>query len=198
MKIYIDFDRTLFDCDKFLDKIFTLIDKYKISKEVFKECQNQCKEKGFNPYHILDLVKEKVPFDDKIYYELDTLIRSTSEYLYQDAKEFLEYVKSLNYEIIILTRGNSTYQREKIFNSRLDLWYNKLIVTMKHKGTLKLDYANSIFIDDNPKEIESILTQKPKMVIRIQREKTKYYNEVIKDDVITIKSLQEIMEKGII
>ena len=46
MKIYVDFDRTLFDCDKFLEDLYALINKYNISKELFKECQNQCKKKG--------------------------------------------------------------------------------------------------------------------------------------------------------
>ena len=41
MKIYIDFDRTLFDCDKFLEDLYSLINQYNISKEVFRECQNQ-------------------------------------------------------------------------------------------------------------------------------------------------------------
>jgi hypothetical protein len=30
MKIYVDFDRTLFDCDSFLRDIYSLISKYNI------------------------------------------------------------------------------------------------------------------------------------------------------------------------
>ena len=157
MKVYVDFDRTLFDCDKFLGDLYNLINKYNITKEEFKECQNQCKKKGFNPYIILDLVKEKNDFDDRLYDDVKRLMGNTKKYLYPDTVSFLEYLKKINYDVIILTKGNIDYQKEKILNAKLDSLYNKLMVTMKHKGELKLDYENSIFIDDNPKEILSIL-----------------------------------------
>ncbi len=33
MKVYVDFDRTLFDCDKFLEDFHTIISKYNIPKD---------------------------------------------------------------------------------------------------------------------------------------------------------------------
>lgn len=198
MKIYVDFDRTLFDCDKFLGDLYALINKYNITKELFRDCQNQCKKMGFNPYNILNLVKEKFSFDEELLHEINILIGNTSEYLYYDAIPFLKYLKDHNYEIIILTKGNSDYQREKIFNAHLDSYYNKLIVTMKHKGTLKLDYKNSIFIDDNPIEIQSIMNKNPKMIIRMIRDNSKYSNIPLDFSIIEIKSLMEIIDNKII
>lgn len=198
MKIYVDFDRTLFDCDKFLEDLYSLINQYNIPKSLFKDCQNQCKKRGFNPHIILSLVKEKYDFDDNLIYEIDNLIRKTSEYLYEDAISFLEYLKSLNYEIIILTKGNSDYQREKIFNAHLDNYYNKLMVTMRHKGTLNIDYEESIFIDDNPIEIQSILNKKPKMIIRMGRINSKYSDIDINIDIPEAKSLKEIIDNEIL
>ncbi len=198
MKIYVDFDRTLFDCDKFLEDMYTLINKYNIDRLLFKECQNQCRRKGFNPHTILNLVKEKYDFNDELFHEINMLIGNTSAYLFPDSIPFLEYLKSINYEIIILTKGNSDYQREKIFNAHLDRYYNKLIVTMKHKGKLNLDYENSVFIDDNPIEIQSIMDKKPKMMIRMQRDNSKYSDISLNMDILTIKSLNEIVENKII
>ncbi len=198
MKVYVDFDRTLFDCDKFLEDLYALINKYNISKTIFKECQNQCRKTGFNPHIILNLVKEKYEFDEELFHEIDNLIRNTSNYLYQDTIPFLEYLKDNKNEIIILTKGNSDYQREKIFNSHLDSYYNKLIVTMKHKGKLNIDYENSIFIDDNPLEIESIIEKKPKMIIRMQRNNSKYSNIPLDIDINTVVSLDEIIQKKLL
>lgn len=198
MKVYVDFDRTLFDCDRFLGDLYSLINKYNITKEIFKECQNQCRKTGFNPYDILNIVKDKYNFDDNLFKEIDLLMKKTSEYLYSDAIDFLKYLKSLNYEIIILTKGNSNYQREKIFNARIDSYYNKLMVTMKHKGDLKLDYSNGIFIDDNPIEIQSILKNKPKMVIRIQRNNSKYSNDLTDIDISCYTSLSDLINSKIL
>ena len=198
MKIYVDFDRTLFDCDKFLEDLYTIINKYNISKELFRECQNQCKRKGFNPYNILSILKEKQNFNDNLFHDIDRLIGNTGNYLYSDTVPFLEYLKRNNYEIIIITKGNSDYQREKIFNAHLDSYYNKLIVTMKHKGYLKLDYENGIFIDDNPIEIQSIMKKNPKMIIRMQRVNSKYSNIPLDIDIKVVNSLNEIINNKII
>ena len=198
MKIYVDFDRTLFDCDKFLGDLYTLINKYNIAKEIFKECQDQCKKVGFNPYIILDLVKEKCDFDDRLYQEIDLFMQDTSKYLYSDAINFLEYLKSLNYEVIILSKGNADYQKEKIINAHIDLLYSDLIITCNHKGDLDLDYQESIFIDDNPKEILSIMNQKPKKIIRVQRDNSLYATIPMEEEIVSYKSLQEIMDEKVL
>ena len=62
MKIYVDFDRTLFDCDKFLEDFYEIITKYKIPIDLFKKCQNQSKRHGFNPYLILNDVEKMMIF----------------------------------------------------------------------------------------------------------------------------------------
>ncbi len=195
MKVYVDFDRTLFDCENFLEDLYALINKYNIDKSLFKECQNQCIDEGFNPYNILNVVKEKYQFDEKLYQEIDNLIKKTNHYLFSDSITFLEYLKSKNYEIIILTKGNNEYQKAKIINAKIDNYYNDLIVTMKHKGNLVLDYANSTFIDDNPKEIKSILKRKPKKIIYLKRENAKYNDILIKDNILVVNSLKEIIDK---
>ena len=198
MKIYVDFDRTLFDCDKFLEDFYALIAKYNIPKDLFKECQNQSKRHGFNPYTILNNLEKKVSFDKSIYLDIDELINNTGKYLYSDAIPFLEYLKNNNYNIVILTKGNSDYQREKIFNANIDKYYDKLIVTMRHKGLLFLNYMKSIFIDDNPREIESLLKRKPKKIIRIKRENSKYSELELKRNVLTINNLQEIIDNKLL
>ena len=196
MKIYVDFDRTLFDCDCFLDDLYAVVDKYEISVP-FREYQNQCKKKGFNPYTILDLVKKEYDFDDAVYQEIDDLMNNGKKYLYSDAYSFLDYLRKKGYEIIILTRGNSNYQRKKI-SLVIDGYFDKLIVTMNHKGKLKLDYSNSIFIDDNPKEIQSIILNNPKKIIRMQRENSKYNNIDIENDISVVKTLKEIIDNKLL
>lgn len=198
MRVYVDFDRTLFDCDKYLEDFYAIIGKYNIPKDLFKECQNQSKKHGFNPYTIFNDLEKKITLDQSIYNDIDKLINNTSNYLYPDAISFLEYLKKNNYQIIILTKGNSDYQREKIFNAHIDKYYDKLIVTMRHKGLLFLRYLQGVFIDDNPREIESLLKRRPKKIIRIKRDNSKYSNIELKQKVITVHSLQEIIDNKLL
>lgn len=198
MKIYVDFDRTLFDCDRFLDDFYNLITNYNIPRDLFKECQNQSRKHGFNPYIILNNLEKKISFDKSIYNDIDKLIINTSSYLYSDAIPFLEYINSLNYKVIILTKGNRDFQSKKIANAHIDKYYDKIIVTMHHKGFLFLNYLQSIFIDDNPREINSLMKRKPKKMIRIKRINSKYSNIEIDYDILAIENLQEIIDKKIL
>lgn len=198
MKIYVDFDRTLFDCDRFLDDFYNLITNYNIPRDLFKECQNQSRKHGFNPYIILNNLEKKISFDKSIYNDIDKLIINTSSYLYSDAIPFLEYINSLNYKVIILTKGNRDFQSKKIANAHIDKYYDKIIVTMHHKGFLFLNYLQSIFIDDNPREINSLMKRKPKKMIRIKRINSKYSSIEIDYDILAIESLQEIIDKKIL
>lgn len=198
MKVYVDFDRTLFDCERFLGDLYELINHYGIDKLLFKECQNQCIKKGFNPYVILDSVKKKHQFDDKLYEEIKDLIKKTNAYLFSDAITFLKYLKDNNYKTILLTKGNISYQNDKVHYANIEKYYDKLIITMKHKGDLKIDYQNGIFVDDNPQEIKSILKRKVMKVIYLKREDAKYSKMPIDENITSVKSLQEIIDKQLL
>ena len=198
MNIYVDFDRTLFDCDKFLDDLYLLISKYDIPKDIFRNCQIQCKNQGFNPDIILNEVQKEYSFDNKVYQDINDLIAKTSSYLYTDSINFLKYLKENGYKTIILTKGNNDYQRKKIFNAYISDYYNDIIVTMDHKGSLQLDYHDSIFIDDNPKEIISILKKKPKKIIRISRDNSKYKDIIINKTINTVATLKEIIDNDLL
>ena len=185
MKIYIDFDRTLFDCDRFEKDFDCLLKEYNISKKDFVKYQSQCK--GFNPYNILKLMNKEKKIDKKIYKAIDKLLIEASSYLFSDAIPFLEYLKSKGYPVIILSRGNYDFQTNKILSCNIDLYFDDIIVTLNHKGELNLDYANSIFIDDREEEINNILEKNPMRIIFIQRNGNKKLN------VETVTSLNELI-----
>ena len=185
MKIYVDFDRTIFDCDRFIEDFFELLQNYNISRDDFIKYQNQFKD--INPYIILDAMSKEKDINKDVYVAIDKLIEQSSDYLFYDAIPFLKYLKSKNYQVIILTRGDYDFQRSKIINSHIDLYYDDIIVTSNHKGELDLDYANSIFIDDRKEELESIITNNPKRVISIQRK------GIINNDIEAVTSLNELI-----
>ena len=191
MNIYIDFDRTLFDTDKFLIDLYNIIVNSKIDLYEFKKTKLKEKKKGFNPYNVL----EKMQVNSDIYQKIDELISNCDNYLYSDSEEFLKKLKEKNYNIILLTKGNSDFQIRKVKSTRVYSYFDDVIVTLKKKGNLNLDYQNSIFIDDNPSEIESILKRNPKRMIRIMRENAKYNEVKIKDNVLEIHNLLEYFNK---
>ena len=191
MNLYVDFDGTLFDSNRFLNDIYLLLDKYSIKKELFIKYKENC-HNGFNPYTILNDIEKEITFSKKIYEDLDNSLANSKNYLYEDAIVFLKFAKERGYKIIIFTRGNKQYQELKIINSKINKYYDDLIITLKHKGELDIDYKNSIFIDDNITEIKSILKNNPKEIICINRSEDNK-----KDDIRTITSLYELIDKKI-
>lgn len=185
MKVYIDFDRTIFDCNRFIEDFFELLQEYNISRDDFIKYQNQFKD--INPYIILDAMSKEKDINKDVYAAIDGLIEQSSDYLFYDTIPFLEYLKSKSYQVNILTRGDYNFQRSKIINSHIDSYYDDIIVTSNHKGELDLDYANGIFIDDREEELESIITNNPKRVVAIKRNGDKLKN------VETITSLNELI-----
>ena len=190
MKIYLDFDRTLFDTNTFLDEIYKLINKYDISKNIFEESKIKLKEKGFNIYWILNEVKKKCHFDKEIYDEINELMKNSFIFIYADVIDFLKKLKEKHYEIILLTKGNKEFQQRKIDYSKVKDYFDDIIITLKHKGDLEIDYQ-AIFIDDCEKELLSIMKNNPKRLIYINRHNRKEIND---SRIMTIYSLKELEE----
>ena len=185
MKIYLDFDRTLFDTNTFLKEIYHIIEKYNISFFIFNKYKNKILDKGFNCYKIVENISKDYPIDQNIYKEFDLLIENDSIFIYSDVIEFLYFLKKNNYNIILLTKGNKEFQKKKIDYSGIKKYFDEIIITLNKKGNLKIDY-DGVFIDDNVKELESINKKNPKEIICISRDNKSNTN------FHTIKSLSEI------
>ena len=110
------------------------------------------------------------------------------EFLYEDSIPFLEKYK--DYNLVLLAKGNYEYQEFKILKTNISKYFKEKIITEKEKGDLEIDYQKGIFIDDNPREIESIMKNSPYLVIRMKR--GKYKDIEIDLDIENVSSLSEI------
>ena len=192
MTIYLDFDRTLFDTEKFIQDLEKLIIENNVDIKLFNEYKANYKKEGFNPEFILKEMEKDYSFNHDVYQKIDELLQLSYQYIYSDVVIFLNKCHDNNYQVCLLTKGNHDFQLKKIKYSHLEQLFNKVIITQKRKGELALDYSKGIFIDDNPYEIDSILDKKPFKVIRIAREKARYNDIATKKEVPIVQSLSEI------
>lgn len=167
MTIYFDFDRTLFDTEKFIKDMEQIIIDENIELDLFYQCKKYCKGKGFNPFVILDNIPN-ISKDNDIYRKIEELIQNTYQYVFDDVKPFLEKYQG-KYNYVLLSRGNSDFQLAKVKYSKLQDYFEKIIITMEDKGKLDIDYQHGIFIDDYLDELKSISKNKPYQVIMINR-----------------------------
>ena len=188
MKIYLDFDRTLFNTKFFLQDLYQILEEHNIPINLFDKIKSENIKNGFNCFKILEKLKKSYAFNNSLYVDLERFLENDSVYLFEDVEEFLQYLKEKKFEIILLTKGDVDFQKLKISNTDIDKYFDNIIITTSHKGDLDIDY-NGIFIDDNIEELESIMKNNPRKVIYINR----YNNDKIRDSrFLTINSLKEL------
>lgn len=167
MKIYIDFDGTLYNTTKLTKNFINIFNKYNIDEKYIKKLMHN--------YKNYDILANKIilenNIDKSIYNDLHNLY--SNDLVYQDIIPFLKkYYKK--YDLIILTLGNKDFQEKKINSSNIKKYFKEIIITNKDKSKLNIDYINSIFIDNNPNELEKFYNSNATKLIRIKRNDDKY------------------------
>lgn len=176
MKIYIDFDGTLFNTDKYIEDFMNILNDYGIDKALFDEVKNRIcgNSKLFNINVIIDYFVTKHNIDNSLKEKINNLLNDS--YVYSDVIECLTSLINERYELYLLTYGDGEFQKLKINASNLSKYFKDIIITEKDKSKLDIDYENSIFIDNNPIEVERFYNSNARNIIRIRRSSDKFAN----------------------
>lgn len=204
MKLYIDFDSTLFHTKKFtitlletLTNSCLLQNKNLKKDEIFSEAKSLFnRENIYNIYALADYFAEKYNLDtESIKSDLHKVVSDGKTFVFEDVIPFLEKAKQNN-TLILFTfsaKESFAFQLEKIMGSGLANFFHNIFITSQDKHCLDLNYSEGIFIDDNPDVISGIIKQNPKDIYRIKRVGTKYYDFALPKNIKTkeIFSLNE-------
>lgn len=191
MKIYLDFDGTLFNTDKFYQDYLKLLKEYNIDEATINNIKPKLfKSSLFNLDILTNYLVKEYNLDNNLLARVNNLYNSS--YVFKDVIPFLEKYKTL--EINLLTYGDYNYQLKKIEGSNLKKYFKDIIITDKDKSKLNLAYETNLFIDNNPKEINKFL-EVSNHVIRIRREEDKYSK--LDSNSREYKSLLEIVLKNV-
>ena len=171
MKIYIDFDGTMFDTSRFYKDFLKICNNYDISDEDVYNIRNQSTSL-FSLDNLANSIDQKYNLGEKFLNQVNDLYKS--KYLYDDVIDFLEknYQK---YDLYILTYGEKNYQQKKIDCCNIRHYFKDIIIT-SDKGKENIDYQNSWFIDNNPKELEILSKAGASKIIRIKRKGDTYFS----------------------
>lgn len=199
MNYYLDFDYTLFDTYSFREELYKILETNGIDRtELPLTAENKDNnQKLLNIKEVFKkLSKEKnIPLKNFIM-PLERMYERGHEYLYSDAIEFLEYLKSKGHKIYVLTWGEKGYQEEKIKIAKIDKYFDKIIFAERLKYELDdIDYANGIFIDDSVRDLEGLYNKQAKQVFRIKRTNGKNSNKELNiKEILEFNSLKELQE----
>ncbi len=81
----------------------------------------------------------------------------------------------------------------KLLNCEISVIIDNVLITGLYKFETNINYSDSIFIDDNPRDLIGLCNNNAKKVIRIKRKNTKYSNcKLDNKDILTYNSLNAI------
>lgn len=156
MKIFVDFDNTIFDTrHDFLDKFFDVFYNYGIDREVFQRTLKEfSKVAGENKecYSPKNHIKEakKVTgknIDEEVFLrEMVEFLEDLEEYVFED---FYQFVNSFDKkDLIILSYGDREFQKQKINGSGIEQFFTNTIITQGDK-TVEIEKYMKNFPDEN-------------------------------------------------
>lgn len=197
--IYFDFDGTLYNSDNLMRQFILLCQKYKISEEEIHTLEKEIfnETKLFNLDELVNHLQKRYSLSEEFLQEKEKLYLENN--IYSDVYLALAKLKeSQKYDIVILTYGNIKYQQKKISNCDILDYIKEVIITEKKKNTINnIDYENSIFIDNHPKQIETLNTR-TRNVIRIRRDTDKYSNINTEIETKEYKDLISLVENELL
>lgn len=174
MKIYIDFDGTLFNTDKYTKNFMDIFNEHGIDNVIFNRVRNILfnNENLFDLDIIIDYFLKEYNIDIGLKIKINSLLNKS--YLYPEVVNCLKELIDSGYELHLLTYGDKNFQSMKIDSSNISGYFKNIIITDEDKSELNLDYKNSIFIDNNPFVIDKLYNSMAKRIIRIKRDSDRY------------------------
>lgn len=134
MIVGIDFDRVLFDTDRFNEELKEVTELQHVEAEVYDENGNYSPEKH----------AEAAGADTENIYEF--VEKNARKYIYPDVKELAE----LDHDIWIVTRGEKKFQEAKIQGAGIEKLADKVVVVEEGSKDVGVDFL----IDDRVEELE--------------------------------------------
>ena len=191
MKAFIDFDDVLFNTKKFVADIEMTFCRRGVPADVFRETYKNANRfsgkinkdmRTYDPSFQFKKIREKIQIDTKqLEKDFKVLTKDTSKYVFKDASVFLS--KMHKKDTFVLSFGTNKFQKEKIKNSGIEKYFNKIIIinhAEKGKAIRKI-IGNTkeafLFIDDRVKFLEEVKNKYPFAKTILVKRKEGRYND---------------------
>ena len=193
MKLYLDFDGTLFNTDKFYQDYLTICLKNNIMKEEVENAKNKLFQSHlFNLDTLTNYLYKTYKLTNNFLLEINKLYQNN--YLFPDVLNNLKILVQ-KYDLCLFTYGDTSFQKKKIESTKIENYFKKIIISEIDKSKLNIDYEHSLFIDNNPKEIEKFFKKKAQ-VIRLRRKEDKYFKDDLSVDCLEYENLEEFVKNN--
>lgn len=175
----IDFDDTLFDTHAFKQARLDAVLPLGISEDVYWHTYAQTRagtqqEKLYtysNERHA-EMLAQKGFDKEAVYSVLAATMRAEvlSQFLFKDAHTVLKYIKNTSEKMILLSLGDTEFQKQKIHGSGIAEYFDEIHIVEKDKKTCVVDVIQknmaerAWFINDKPVETMDVYAACPQTI----------------------------------
>ncbi|MFA6427703.1 MAG: HAD hydrolase-like protein [Candidatus Magasanikbacteria bacterium] len=205
--VFIDFDKTIFDCFQFEQDMWKVAEERKISKKDYIETYRQAihsRTKDVYDYtfegHIQLLELRGYHNLDGMLDAWDTLLKNN--YLFEGVEALLGFLQKNSKHLILLTAGNKSFQMKKISSAPIQIFFEEIVVLDGHKeiylSGLNTHFGGSLFINDSMRENNILKQTFPDLTIVVRfesRDEHNYTEEQMKEfGALYFVSLKDMLE----
>lgn len=168
MKIYLDFDDTIFDTESFVQELIRIFRMAGFSEKDFYDNYEKAKEKagGLDLDGIFNLFIQQGDFDiRKTRRMMDNIFANADVFVHDDFFDFArEFPKE---DLAMLSYGATLSQREKIENSKIVAHFREIIITDRGKEESFPDIVRKypreeiFFVEDKADQIDRVKVVAP-------------------------------------
>ena len=202
MKVFIDFDDTLF-CTKFFIKDFlNIFQRNGVSEKVFRETYYSKNKKNQGEKYNLEKQLQRLKkngFDVKtIKREIEIFLKKSEKYVFKDVEKFLKSFKKN--ELYLLSYSQTEFQKKKIKISKVGRFFKKVIITDEKKSKeiekiLAKKKEETFFIDDWNKQVDEVKKEIPEIkTIFLKRKNGRYQDEKSQRCDFVVGNLREALK----
>jgi|GEM_PF-475201 len=188
MKIFLDFDDTIFNTANFKTELKNIFFQFGIAPEEFEATYldyPQKKSVGLKVYNPENQIKKlerlKKRSLEKVESRVEFFLKDLSRFVFEDFYFFVQ--KFSRAELFLVSFGDSVFQRKKIAASGVEKYFKKIFVTNGSKGKIIQKEVEKtpiektankkekvIFIDDRIDQLEEVKRENSKIIlIRMKR-----------------------------
>lgn len=178
IKLFIDFDSTIFNTEGFKRKFFDIFERHGFSDaDIIATYRETCLNYKYSPEnHLKRLVERKEVNAKIIRKELRGIYKFVPDEMYFDTKIFLDSINKDKFEVMMLSMGDKVFQKRKIDNSGVAQYFDKIYICEEQKWNylkkLRLGDQKFYVIDDRSDTISNIAETFPASIpILIRRRK---------------------------
>lgn len=199
--IIFDFDHTLFDTRHIRKDIKDLFLKNGVPEEIFEFSNKKHREEYNDTYdlikHISDLEKEGYKIDKQ---NIDIFFEQNLEmHLKGPVKEVLSSLIKDGHKLILLSKGNETFQRFKVKQSGIEAFFGEHIYICYEKKEELIEKipreGKTYFVNDHADEIEAVAKKHPEInFIYVKGPKTSHDRFIEHEHIPTIDDISALPE----